>query len=48
MWAGASGTFFWIDPKEQMAVVVMSQVPGPIRPYYRRMMKQLISAAVIK
>jgi CubicO group peptidase (beta-lactamase class C family) len=32
MWAGASGTFFWIDPKEQMAVVVMSQVPGPIRP----------------
>jgi CubicO group peptidase (beta-lactamase class C family) len=21
MWAGAGGTFFWIDPKEQLAVV---------------------------
>jgi len=48
MWAGAAGTFFWIDPKEQLAVVVMSQVPGPIRPYYRRMIKQLVSSAVIK
>ena len=48
MWAGAAGTFFWIDPKEQMAVVVMSQVPGPIRPYYRRMIKQLVSSAVIQ
>lgn len=48
MWAGAAGTFFWIDPKEQLAVVMMSQVPGPIRPYYRRMIKQVVSAAVIK
>ncbi|MBT8535405.1 beta-lactamase family protein [Polynucleobacter paneuropaeus] len=48
MWAGAAGTFFWIDPKEQLAVVVMSQVPGPIRPYYRRMIKQLVSSAIIK
>jgi CubicO group peptidase (beta-lactamase class C family) len=47
MWAGAAGTFFWIDPKEQMAVVMMSQVPGPIRPYYRKMIKQLVSAAVV-
>lgn len=47
MWAGAAGTFFWIDPKEQMAVVFMSQVPGPIRPYYRRLIKQAVSAAVV-
>jgi CubicO group peptidase (beta-lactamase class C family) len=47
MWAGAAGTFFWIDPKEQMAVVFMSQVPGPIRPYYRKLVKQAVSAAVI-
>jgi CubicO group peptidase (beta-lactamase class C family) len=47
MWAGAAGTFFWIDPKEQMAVVMMSQVPGPMRPYYRKMIKQLVSAAVM-
>jgi CubicO group peptidase (beta-lactamase class C family) len=38
MWAGAGGTFFWIDPKEQLAVVYMAQTPGAIRPYYRRML----------
>ena len=47
LWAGASGTFFWIDPKEELAVVAMSQVPGPIRPYYRRMIKEMISSAVM-
>jgi CubicO group peptidase (beta-lactamase class C family) len=47
LWAGAAGTFFWIDPKEQLAVVVMSQVPGPIRPHYRRLIKAMVSAAVV-
>ncbi len=47
MWAGAAGTFFWVDPKEQLVVVFMSQVPGPIRPYYRKLVKQAVSAAVI-
>ena len=47
LWAGAAGTFFWIDPKEQLGVVVMSQVPGPIRPHYRRVIKDMVSAAVI-
>ncbi len=36
LWAGAGGTFFWIDPKEQLAVVLMAQAPGPIRTQYRR------------
>lgn len=43
MWAGAGGTFFWIDPKEQLAVVYMAQTPGAIRPYYRRMIKALVA-----
>ncbi|MGD0976637.1 MAG: serine hydrolase domain-containing protein [Candidatus Korobacteraceae bacterium] len=47
MWAGAAGTFFWIDPKEHLAVVIMSQVPGPIRPHYRRLFKAMVSAAVV-
>jgi CubicO group peptidase (beta-lactamase class C family) len=47
MWGGAAGTFFWVDPKEQLAVVLMSQVPGPIRPHYRRLIKEMVSAAVI-
>lgn len=46
MWAGAGGTFFWIDPKQELAVVAMSQVPGPVRPYYRRLIKEMISSAV--
>ncbi|MEY5099376.1 MAG: hypothetical protein RJA36_2095 [Pseudomonadota bacterium] len=47
LWAGAAGTFFWIDPQEELAVVVMSQVPGPIRPHYRRVIKEMVSAAVV-
>ena len=46
MWAGAGGTFFWIDPKEQLAVVYMAQTPGAIRPYYRRMIKALVAQAL--
>jgi CubicO group peptidase (beta-lactamase class C family) len=46
MWAGAGGTFFWIDPKEQLAVVYMAQTPGAIRPVYRRLMKQLVAQAI--
>jgi len=26
-WAGIYGTYFWIDPKERMVVVLMAQVP---------------------
>ena len=45
-WAGAGGTFFWIDPKEQLIGVLMAQTPGPIRQYYRRMVKQLVYQAL--
>jgi len=46
MWAGYGGTFFWIDPKEELAVVYMAQTPGGIRPYYRRMIKGLVAQAL--
>jgi CubicO group peptidase (beta-lactamase class C family) len=45
-WAGAGGTFFWVDPKEQLIGVLMAQTPGPIRQYYRRMVKQLVYQAL--
>jgi CubicO group peptidase (beta-lactamase class C family) len=48
MWAGAAGTFFWVDPKEKLAVVAMMQVPGPLRPGYRRALKQLVYAAIVE
>ena len=38
-WAGYAGTYFWIDPKEQLVGVLMTQAPGPSRPYYRRMLR---------
>ena len=46
MWAGAAGTFFWADPKEQMCTVYMSQSPSPQRAYYRRLLKSEVSQAL--
>lgn len=48
MWGGAGGTFFWIDPKEQLAVVMMAQASGAIRQYYRRLIKQLVAQAIVE
>lgn len=45
-WGGAAGTFFWIDPKEQLIAVMMAQTPGPIRQSYRRMIKTLVYQAL--
>ena len=47
MWAGYAGTFFWVDPKEQLAVVMMTQAPGPSRAYYRREITQLVYQAIV-
>jgi len=46
MWAGYSGTFFWIDPKEQLVAVMMTQAPSPQRAYFRKLIKQLVYQAV--
>ncbi len=47
MWAGYGGTFFFVDPKEQLIAVYMTQAPGKMRQYYRRMFKQLVMQAVV-
>ena len=47
MWAGYAGTYFWVDPKEQVTAVFMSQAPSPIRAYYRKLIKQLVYQAMI-
>ncbi len=46
MWAGYGGTYFWIDPKEQLAVVFMSQGPAATRAYYRKTIKNLVYSAI--
>src|SRR5215212_723537 len=30
-WGGAYGTNFWVDPKEELAVVFMASTPGALR-----------------
>jgi CubicO group peptidase (beta-lactamase class C family) len=46
MWAGYAGTYFWVDPKEEIVAVYMTQAPTTIRAYYRRLFKQLVYAAI--
>jgi len=47
MWGGYAGTYFWVDPKEQLVAVYMTQAPSPIRSYFRKLFKQLVYAAII-
>jgi CubicO group peptidase (beta-lactamase class C family) len=47
MWAGFAGTYFWIDPKEELIGVLMTQAPSPERAFYRRLIKQLVYQAII-
>ncbi|MET4041071.1 CubicO group peptidase (beta-lactamase class C family) [Bradyrhizobium sp. RT6a] len=44
-WSGIAGTFFWIDPKEDLFVVFMSQGPGQ-RDFTRTLVRDLVYAAV--
>jgi len=46
-WSGASGTDFWVDPKEQLVVVFMSAGPGPIRWHYRRLINALVYQTLV-
>jgi len=46
MWAGYAGTYFWVDPKEELAVVLMTQAPGAQRVFYRKLLKALVYQAL--
>ena len=45
-WSGVYGTYFWVDPKEQLAVVFMAAAPGLIRLRYRQMTRNLVYQAL--
>jgi CubicO group peptidase (beta-lactamase class C family) len=47
-WGGAYGTFFWVDPKENLAVVFMAHTPGVIRQYYRALLGAMVMQALEK
>ena len=44
-WSGMGGTYFWIDPKEELFAIFMSQGPGQ-REYTRTLVRNLVYAAV--
>src|ERR1043165_5379983 len=46
-WPGASGTNWWADPKEELAVVFMAHSPGPIRWHYRQLINALVYQAIV-
>ena len=47
-WAGAAGTGFYVDPKEQVICILMTQaMPGMPRRYDRYLFKQLVYQAII-
>jgi CubicO group peptidase (beta-lactamase class C family) len=47
MWAGAWGTSFWIDPKEKLVGVIMTQGPST-RTHTRMLYKDLVYGALVK
>jgi len=46
MWAGAWGTSFWVDPKEGLVGILMSQAPSK-RYDTRMLMKNLVYGAMV-
>jgi CubicO group peptidase (beta-lactamase class C family) len=47
-WSGAFGTTFWVDPKDELAVVFMAQAPGLVRQHYRRLINSLVYQAILE
>jgi CubicO group peptidase (beta-lactamase class C family) len=46
-WAGSTGTYFWVDPAEALAVVFMAHAPGTIRYYHRQLLHALVLQALV-
>ena len=44
-WGGVTGTYFWIDPAEDLITVFLAQAPDR-RLYYRYLSRQLVYAAI--
>ena len=47
-WGGAGGTTFWVDPKEQLVAVLMTQAqPGPWQREFKELFRQLVYQAIV-
>ena len=47
-WGGAAGTWFWIDPVEDIVFVGMIQVAGPLTPDVRGSSRRLLYQAIME
>jgi CubicO group peptidase (beta-lactamase class C family) len=45
-WSGVYGTYFWVDPIEDLVCVFMAAAPGLIRLRYRQMLRNLVYQAL--
>ncbi len=45
-WSGVTGTYFWIDPKQQLIAVLMMQAPVQ-RLHYRYLMRTLVYQSIV-
>lgn len=45
-WSGVYGTYFWVDPIEELAVVFMAACPGLMRLRYRQLARSLVYQAI--
>jgi CubicO group peptidase (beta-lactamase class C family) len=45
-WTGAYGTTFYVDPKQQLVIIMMIQVPSPANATYRRAIRYLAYQAL--
>jgi len=47
-WPGAGGTYWWVDPKEQLAVVFMAHTPGRAHcRHYHRLIRALVMQTLV-
>jgi CubicO group peptidase (beta-lactamase class C family) len=46
-WGGAFGTYFWVDPQEDLVVVFVAAAPGYIGQVLRVLVKNLVLASII-
>ncbi len=45
-WSGVYGTYFWVDPREELVAVLMAAAPGAIRLRYRQLARNLVYQAL--
>src|SRR4051812_17745661 len=46
-WAGAGGTYFWVDPQEKLYAIMMVQMPFAQAGAYRRAMREMVYGALV-